>query len=133
MGLPGGRFEKDDADLRATAVRETREEVGLVLDPAHFLGTLDDVAPRTQTAPPIVVRPFVFGMSERPALAPNVEVALAFWVTMEELRRAETYRETTLKIGGVDRKFPAYHLGEHVVWGLTERILTGMLELLAPR
>ena len=51
---------------------------------------------------------------------------------LEELRRAEVYRETTLNIRGVDRQFPAYHLGEHVVWGLTERILTGLLGLLPP-
>lgn len=131
MGLPGGRFEQDDADLHATAVRETREEVGLILEPAHFLGVLDDVSPRTPTAHPIVVRPFVFGISERPTLAPNAEVALALWVDLDELRRVEVYRETTRKVRGVDRRFPAYNLGEHVVWGLTERILTGMLEVLA--
>ena len=79
-----------------------------------------------------MVRPFVFALAERPGLAPNAEVALALWVGLEELRRAEVYRETTLNIRGVDRQFPAYHLGEHVVWGLTERILTGLLGLLPP-
>ena len=40
MALPGGRFSPEDADLRVTAERETHEEVGLRLDPAHRLGSL---------------------------------------------------------------------------------------------
>ena len=131
MGLPGGRYQRDDPDLRATAVRETREEVGLTLDPACWLGVLGDVSPRTPTPNPIVVRPFVFAVPERPVLAPNDEVALALWVELAELGSEGVYRETTLRILGVDRHFPAYHIGEHVVWGLTERILTSLREVLA--
>ena len=64
----------------ATAIRETREEVGLALTHADLLGSLDDVVPRTPVLPPIAVRPFVFSLPERPALQPNPEVAAVSWV-----------------------------------------------------
>ena len=133
MGLPGGRFQPDDRDLLATAVRETREELSLQLDPTSLLGGLDDVSPRTPMPRPVVVRPFIFAVTGRPALQPNDEVALALWVPLTELRRAGVYREARIRIRGEDRLFPAYHLGDHVVWGLTERILTPLLELLDER
>ncbi|HEU5153728.1 MAG TPA: CoA pyrophosphatase [Gemmatimonadales bacterium] len=133
MGLPGGRFQPDDRDLLATAVRETREELSLQLDPTSLLGALDDVTPKTPMPRPVVVRPFIFAVTGRPALQPNDEVALALWVPLTELRRAGVYREARIRIRGEDRLFPAYHLGDHVVWGLTERILTPLLELLDER
>lgn len=129
MGLPGGRFQVEDKDLLATAIRETREELSLPLDRTRLLGVLDDVSPRTPMPRPVVVRPFIFAVDGRPALQPNDEVALVFWVPLTELRRAGVYREARIRIRGEDRLFPAYHLGEHVVWGLTERILTPLLEL----
>jgi 8-oxo-dGTP pyrophosphatase MutT (NUDIX family) len=81
IAFPGGRFEPTDADLLATAVRETREETGIDLRAAEQLGVLDDLNPRTPTLPPIVVRPFVFGVAARPtlSLSPD-EVQRAFWL-----------------------------------------------------
>ena len=97
---------------------------------ASLLGGLDDVSPLTPTARPVVVRPYVFALDQRPALVPNNEVALALWVEIEELRQDGVYRDLVLRLRGEDRVFPAYHLGPHVVWGLTERILTPMMDLL---
>jgi 8-oxo-dGTP pyrophosphatase MutT (NUDIX family) len=129
MGLPGGRFQVEDSDLLATAIRETREELSLDLDPTRLLGILDDVSPKTPMPRPVVVRPFIFASDGRPGLQPNDEVALVFWVPLTDLRREGVYREARIRIRGEDRLFPAYHLGDHVVWGLTERILTPLLEL----
>lgn len=133
MGLPGGRLDAGDRDLLATAIRETQEEVGVTLDPDSLLGVLDDVTPRTPLPRPVVVRPFIFALPERPRLNPNVEVSFTLWVSLEELRSSGVYREALLRIRGEDRSFPAYHLGPHVVWGLTERILTPLLEVLGPK
>jgi 8-oxo-dGTP pyrophosphatase MutT (NUDIX family) len=133
MGLPGGRYDPDDPDLLHTAIRETLEEVGVSLTPAQLLGGLDDVAPRTPTPVRVRVRPFVFALTDRPALALSDEVARAIWVDVEELLRPGTYRPYSLHLRGEDRTFPAYHIGEHVVWGLTERILTPLLEAIENR
>ena len=129
MGLPGGRLDPDDSDLLATAMRETIEEVGFPLSREWLLGALDDVWPGSPIPRVILVRPYVFGLSERPPVTLSGEVAEAFWVPLAELRRPEVYRDTMIRLRGEDRMFPAYHLGAGVVWGLTERILTPLLSL----
>lgn len=131
IALPGGRREPRDADLLATALRETREETGIDLTAAERLGVLDDLYPRTPTLPPVVVRPFVFAITDRPVLSYSEEVTEAFWVPLADLQVPSARREVTLTIRGVDRTFPAYVLGDRVIWGMTERILTGFLGLLA--
>lgn len=132
IALPGGRREPHDPDLLATAVRETLEETGVDLGSAERLGTLDDVYPRTPLLPPVVVRPFVFSLGRAPALALSEEVTEAFWVPLAVLRSPPTRREVTLVLRGEERTFPAYALGERVIWGMTERILTPFLELVDP-
>ena len=130
VAFPGGRQDPEDADLLATAIRETREEVGVELAGAERLGVLDDLYPRTPTLQPVRVRPFVFALPSRRALASSAEVERAFWVPLALLVGAGVRRELTLQVGGVSRAFPAYDLGDEVVWGMTERILTPFLELI---
>jgi 8-oxo-dGTP pyrophosphatase MutT (NUDIX family) len=128
MALPGGRQDPVDPDLMTTAIRETSEEVGLVLRPNQLAGSLDDVVPRTPVLPPIAVRPYVFLLDRRPELVLNPEVAAADWVPLDLLLHPETYHTVRLEIRGEDREFPAYRVEEAVVWGMTERILSGLLD-----
>jgi 8-oxo-dGTP pyrophosphatase MutT (NUDIX family) len=123
-GLPGGRQDPLDPDLLTTAVREAAEEVGIGLDRRGCVGTLDDVAPRTPVLPPIAVRPFVFTLSERPRLEPNAEVASAHWVDLARLKHPGTIKPYSITLRGELRTFPAYHIEDLVVWGMTERILS---------
>ncbi len=128
MALPGGRQDPADPDLLATAIRETAEEVGLQLQPDHLIGVLDDVVPRTPVLPPIAVRPYVFGLERRHPLAPNLEVAAARWVPLDLLLHPGTYNSVRLEVRGENREFPAYRFEDTVVWGMTERILSGLLD-----
>lgn len=130
VALPGGRYEPDDRDLLVTAMRETLEETGIDLRSAERLGVLDDLYPRTPTLPPVLVRPFVFAISSLPRLEPSEEVEHAFWVSLGRLVEPGIRREVALQVRGVERVFPAYDLGEEVIWGMTERILTPFLDLI---
>jgi 8-oxo-dGTP pyrophosphatase MutT (NUDIX family) len=128
VALPGGRQDPGDADLLATAIRETREETGVELTGAERLGVLDDLYPRTPTLPPVLVRPYVFALSSAPPLVLSDEVARAFWVPLAGLLDPAVRRQVKLLYRGEQRVFPAYDLGEDVIWGMTERILTPFLE-----
>lgn len=130
VAFPGGRHDPADADLLATAIRETREETGIELATVERLGVLDDLYPRTPTLPPVLVRPFVFALPERRPLSASAEVERAFWVPLARLEMPGVRREVKLQIRGVERVFPAYDLGEDLIWGMTERILTPFLELI---
>ena len=129
IGLPGGRPSPVDADLLETAMRETTEEVGIELDRGRYLGHLDQVSPRSPLAHLVIVQPYVFLLPDRPPLRLSAEVAEAFWVELDELRNPAVQREMQIELRGQRLSFPAYHLSQGVVWGLTERILTPLLEL----
>jgi len=132
IAFPGGRREAGDADLLATAIRETREEIGVDLSTAQSLGVLDDMHPRTPVLPPVVVRPFVFGVVERPLITLSAEVQDAFWVSFRALAAPGARREVTVHHRGVSRLLPAYVVENRTIWGMTERILTPLLDLLVP-
>jgi 8-oxo-dGTP pyrophosphatase MutT (NUDIX family) len=132
MALPGGRRSSADADLLATAIRETEEEVGVRLEPDSLIGVLDDVAPQTPVLPPVAVRPFVFALPEQPALTLNREVASAAWVELDTLLHPDTYRTVTLHLHGAEREVQGYQVAESLVWGMTERILRSFFDLDAP-
>jgi 8-oxo-dGTP pyrophosphatase MutT (NUDIX family) len=128
MALPGGRRERGDLDLLATAIRETREEVGLPLTAADLLGSLEDVVPRTPVLPPIAVRPYVFLVSSRPPISHNPEVTASSWVPLSHLLRPYTRHPVRLEVAGQSRVVPAFELEDGIVWGMTERILTALLK-----
>lgn len=131
MGLPGGRRSAQDRDLMATAIRETREEIGLALSPDRLVGTLPDLTPRTVTLPRVTVRPCVFLLEHRLPLRPNHEVAAVHWVELAAFGRPGVYADWDVEALGRPMRFPGYRLGEGIVWGMTERILTPFLAALA--
>ena len=127
MALPGGRREPEDADLIATAIRETAEEVGVALPREGLLGGLADVIPRTPVLPPIAVRPYVFRLPTRPALELNDEIGAAVWLSIAELR-SQWRPAVEVEVAGAPRLTPAFVTPHGVIWGMTERILRDLLE-----
>jgi len=128
ISFPGGRRDEGDADLAATALRESQEEIGL--DPA--------VVEMGEALPPIAtfvtgyrIHPFV-GHIPHPrelALAPTpaeVETVLTF--SLEVLR--ESYEIRRLIRRGVPIHTPTYEVEGHLIWGATARILGDLLERL---
>ena len=133
VAFPGGREEPGDTSLAETAIRETREETGIDLDgEGTVLGMLDAFRPRTPGLPSIIVRPFVAVLDRDAPLELSSEVALAFWVPLVALQPAESWRDTTVFARGVQIDARAFQHEGHVIWGMTERILGQLLELLEP-
>ena len=132
IALPGGRREAGDASLEATAVRETREETGVDLA-AHgrVLGHLDELQPSTPVLPAIAIAPYVALLANDSPLALSDEVDDAFWVPLAMLTDRTNRSDVQIEVRGMRRAFPAFLHGEHIVWGLTERILRSFLARLA--
>ena len=133
IGLPGGRIDRTDPSLEATAIRETHEEVGIDLARAgEILGALDELRPRTPHLPPIIVRPYVAVVHETVDLRPNREVAEARWVSLDALLAPSARVRTEVSVRGMTFHVEAFQHEAFIVWGMTERILTGFAELLTP-
>lgn len=130
MALPGGRRSPADRSDRETAIREAAEEVGIDLrDPAALLGQLNDVEPRSG-APQIVVSSFVFAVGAGAEARPNAEVALAVWAPLAKLAAPGAATQYLHALdGGARLRFPAIGYQEHVIWGITHRILAQFLEI----
>jgi 8-oxo-dGTP pyrophosphatase MutT (NUDIX family) len=132
VAFPGGREETGDANLSDTAMRETREETGIDLRrDGTVIGVLDDLRPQTTRLPAIIVRPYVVLLNRVESLVLSDEVAQAFWIPLAALRDAASWRETTVLARGIQLNRRAFHHQDHVIWGMTERILAQLLALLS--
>lgn len=127
IALPGGRTEICDNSPRNTAEREAREELGLDLSTACYVGRLSDIAPGSLH---IVVSCFVYLVKQRPALRPDPrEVADAFWMPLVELRNPARRTQVEFMSGKRMLKFPAVRIFNgkgKPLWGLTYRMLRNL-------
>ncbi|HTO68677.1 MAG TPA: CoA pyrophosphatase [Myxococcota bacterium] len=129
MAFPGGRAERADPDLAATAAREAREEVGLAL--ARPIARLDDFEnSRNPRMSPLVVSPFVYQVEGRPPLAPNPEVQSTVWIPVEWILHPDAAVDYRFERDAQELVFPAVRYDRFTVWGLTYRILVNMFAVL---
>jgi 8-oxo-dGTP pyrophosphatase MutT (NUDIX family) len=125
ISLPGGGYQPSDGDLRATAIRETREELGVELGDARMLGNLAPLHPRTSGPAGIEVTPFVFVAADAPRPVCGPEAVLAFWLPLG--LAASGALDGTYRYPGSELAFPSWTFEGHVIWGLTRRILEDVL------
>jgi 8-oxo-dGTP pyrophosphatase MutT (NUDIX family) len=132
MAFPGGREEPSDADLLATVVRETREELALDLErTGRLIGMLDQlpaVARGKRTG--LTIAPFVFELVQDSPLTLNYEVAEVLWAPLVRLMRGDYATTYPYTIDGREVRLPAHDVDGRVVWGLTCRMLDSFLTLL---
>ena len=118
MAFPGGWVSPEDAGAHEAAVRETREEVGLDLREAAYLGRLDDRRIRhAGSGPAPVLSSFVFYVGSRlPELRPDGwETEAAYWIPLAHLR-CESQRTI---VPWDSRSMPGIRYLDDVIWGLT--------------
>ena len=130
LGFPGGKMEEGDATLQQTAERETREEVGIDLSRARYLGRVSDVG---GTRFRVRVACFVYAVERPVELRLSEEVKDAFWISLDALLDPSLHRIVPVRFD--DRSFirPAFTAvpaGKPPLWGLTYRLVTLFLEVL---
>ena len=126
MSFPGGKLEISDSNKVATAIRETKEELGFDLFERDYLGQLDDVyGMKANRGLSVHVSCFVFKINREVELQGNHEVADSLWLPMSYLNNVknayEYYhpKDTTLQM-------PAVLINQdkgQVLWGLSLRML----------
>ncbi len=129
LALPGGRADATDEDLRATALRETWEEIGVQLNENALLGRLPKLVPNNPRLPRIEITPFVAVAPAAFEVQANAEVAASFWVSVAALEVQGMSDKFTMATEGVARAWPAYPSAGGPIWGITGRILSDFLRL----
>lgn len=132
LAFPGGRHDPGDPSLLATAVREVREEIGLSLRHEHLLSAQPQLAAPQLRSGQLLVAPFAFEIGGDPelTLAPG-EVASAFWVDLEPLLSGARDTHYELQRDKQRMRFPGFVIGEHVLWGMSYRMLQPILAALS--
>jgi 8-oxo-dGTP pyrophosphatase MutT (NUDIX family) len=130
VALPGGRQDREDADLLDTARRETLEETGLRLEREDHLGRLGEIHPRSRHLPSICVTPFVAWLAEDQKVTLNEELTGHLWIPLPDLSDP-AYRATLVREAPSRREYPSIDYGGEVIWGLTFGILEDFLNVLA--
>ena len=127
ISFPGGRVEPDDPGPEHTALRETREEIGLTGERIELLGRLADY--HTRTGYRIIP---VVGLVTPPfTLKPDPdEVDEVFEVPLPFLLDAGNHQRHAREFQGEIRHYFAIPWGGYYIWGATAGMLVNLHRLL---
>lgn len=127
VAFPGGATDPEDAgDPVTTALRESREEIGLAPDAVTPMGFLD----RFETVSGFSVTPVVARIhADAPPLRVDPsEVAAVFEVPLAFFMEPDNARRYVMHYRGHRREMIEFHYGGHRIWGATAAMICNLLE-----
>jgi len=124
--FPGGRPDTGDVDLRATALREAHEELGI--EGARVLGELSSVPLYTSD---FRLHPFVAAIEERPLRVNEAEVAHVLRIPLRELLERGSVDAIPWQAGDFEGLSPVFELGDHRMYGATAHAFYELLCVVA--
>jgi 8-oxo-dGTP pyrophosphatase MutT (NUDIX family) len=128
ISFPGGVRDVNDRTLLHTAVRESREEIGLRTKDIEIVGELDDELTTTSN---FVVTPFVAIIPWPYRFKKNKdEVAEIIRVPIEELLGKGSVKRGSETLNDRPIESYTYNYEGKVIWGATARILKKLLDII---
>jgi len=130
ISFPGGKFEAADKTFDVTALRETKEEIGVDSNQIEIIGQLSDFY-----IPPsnFLVKVFVGYSSQRPFFIPDKkEVQSVLEVNMDDFydRRNIIEKEFYSTSRQLKINAPCYSINNVEIWGATAMIVSELLDVL---
>lgn len=124
VAFPGGKKDEGDADLLATALRESEEEIGLGRAAVQVLGQLAPLRSRAG----IKVTPWVGLVEPDVALTANPqELDSIFRVPLRFFIETKPQNDHLVRWMGNEFLMPTWRYGEQVIWGLTAYIIVDLV------
>lgn len=125
VSFPGGMRDPEDQNSRATALRETHEEVGVPPEQVELITRLDQVV----TITGFLVTPFLGLVDPAARFAPNpVEVDHLVIVPLARMLDRASYETVDMMWEGMPLRQVALYQDGDMIWGATMRILLNFLD-----
>ena len=124
ISFPGGKLDSVDSNLLETALRETREEIGLTLRPDQVIGQLDPVITLNSG---FTILPFVSVVDEIPPLSANAEVEKIFHIPLESFLK--TMANDPDPTHNLIQEMYTFEFQGNVVWGASARVLKQIADM----
>ena len=126
ISFPGGRMDAADRDIRATALRETQEEVGIDAECVSPLGELQPMVTRTgfEVHPCIARVPAQLDYTVDPG-----EFDSVFSPQLARFADKACYRLEPMSDGERSRMVPHYQVEQDNVWGVTAAVLAQLVNI----
>jgi len=123
IAFPGGRKQAEDADARATALRETEEEVGISRKFVEVVGQVDPYRTGTgyEITPVVGIVTPGFTIHADPR-----EVADVFEVPLSHFLDEKNHRIDSRIFQGRERRYYAMPYGDRYIWGATAGMLKNL-------
>lgn len=126
VSFPGGAWEAGDHSLEETALRETREELGI----DKQIEVLGSLTPLHIPVSNFMVHPFVGWMEEGPVFRPDpTEVQYVIEVSLEKLLDPATRDSELIYHHERPIEAPFYRVEKEKIWGATAMMLSEVLQL----
>ncbi|HNS29180.1 MAG TPA: CoA pyrophosphatase [Tenuifilaceae bacterium] len=125
VSFPGGKYEKSDESLTATALREAYEEVGL---PPSTVKVIGNLTPLFIPVTNLLVQPVVGVISKPPALLINKEeVEYPIFVNLMDLKNPGSCSAKLVEVMGTTISAPCFLTGNEFIWGATAMIISELI------
>jgi 8-oxo-dGTP pyrophosphatase MutT (NUDIX family) len=127
ISFPGGARSGTDTTLEDTALRESREEIGLKSEDAEIVGDLDNTPTTTSgynISPFVAFIPYPYKFTLSP-----YEITEIFSIPVSALLHKANRKKESYTFGGKVFVNRSYEYEGRVIWGATARIVEQLLEI----
>lgn len=130
IAFPGGQYEKNDGSLFITALRESKEEIGIDPHDIEIIGNLSDlfIPPSNFNVLPVVAymnKTPVFDIDKN-EVDKIIEISLDDLLDKNIICKKEVLTNENTKLN-----VPCYFYEEHIIWGATAMVISELVEVIA--
>lgn len=127
ISFPGGKFDKTDRDLEFTALRETKEEIGVKPEDIKVIGKINKMITNTNfiVSPYVGIIPYPYEFSVNPD-----EISELILVPVKHLLDKRFFRVEKREFRNQLIDIYFYDYMDYIIWGVTGKILFDFLTLI---